>query len=141
MLYNIYSIIIGALIGLMTSLNGILSTYTGNYISSVLIHFVGLIGVVAILIFTKTKLTFDKTLPLTLYSAGVIGVFTVLFNNYTFVPIGASLTMALGLLGQTLSSIIIDNFGLLGVKVNKFNKKKIIGLVIISIGIIIMTIY
>ncbi|MBD7912113.1 MULTISPECIES: DMT family transporter [Clostridium] len=140
-MYNIYSIIIGALIGLMTSLNGILSTYTGNYISSVLIHFVGLIGVVAILIFTKTKLTFDKTLPLTLYSAGVIGVFTVLFNNYTFVPIGASLTMALGLLGQTLSSIIIDNFGLLGVKVNKFNKKKIIGLVIISIGIIIMTIY
>jgi transporter family-2 protein len=125
----------------MTSLNGILSTYAGNYLSTVLIHFVGLIGVIAILIFTKTKLTFDKTLPLTLYSAGVIGVFTVLFNNYTFVPIGASLTMALGLFGQAISSIIIDNFGLLGVKVVKFNKKKLIGLGIISLGLIIMTVY
>ncbi|MDS0524622.1 DMT family transporter [Clostridium sp. SHJSY1] len=140
-MFNIYSVIIGALIGLMTSLNGILATYTGNYISSVLIHLVGLLGVVAILIFTKTKLIFDKTLPLTLYSAGVIGVFTVLFNNYTFVPIGASLTMALGLFGQAVSSIIIDNFGLLGVNVVKFNKKKLIGLGIICIGLIIMTVY
>lgn len=140
-MYNIYSIIIGILIGLMTSLNGILSTYAGNYFSTVLIHFVGLLGVIAILIFTKTKLVFDKTLPLTLYSAGVIGVFTVLFNNYSFVPIGASLTMALGLFGQAVSSIIIDNFGLLGVNVVKFNKKKLIGLGIIFIGLLIMTVY
>lgn len=140
-MYNIYSIIIGILIGLMTSLNGILSTYAGNYFSTVLIHFVGLLGVIAILIFTKTKLVFDKTLPLTLYSAGVIGVFTVLFNNYSFVPIGASLTMALGLFGQAVSSIVIDNFGLLGVNVVKFNKKKLIGLGIIFIGLLIMTVY
>jgi transporter family-2 protein len=140
-MYNIYSIIIGVLIGLMTSLNGILSTYTGNYISSVLIHFVGLLGIIAVLIFTKNKFVFDKTLPLTLYSAGIIGVFTVLFNNYSFVPIGASLTMALGLFGQAVSSIIIDNFGLLGVNVVKFNKKKLIGLAIVFIGLLIMTVY
>ncbi len=140
-MFNILSIFIGILIGLMTSFNGILATYTGNYTSSVIIHFIGLIGVTFILFFNKAKLKFDRSIPLALYSAGVIGVFTVLFNNLTFVPLGATLTMALGLLGQTISSIIIDHFGLLGVTVSKFNSKKLIGLCIIIIGLIIMVIY
>ena len=42
-MFNFLSMIAGALIAIMTSFNGILSTYTGNYTSSVLIHFVGLI--------------------------------------------------------------------------------------------------
>ena len=86
--------IAGALIAIMTSFNGILSTYTGNYTSSVLIHFVGLIGIILVLIINKSKLIYDKNISIFLYSAGVIGVFTVLFSNFTFVPLGASLTMA-----------------------------------------------
>lgn len=140
-MYNIFSIIIGALIAIMTSLNGILSTYTGNYSSSVIIHAIGLIGIIAILIFTKSKITFDKKIPLYLYSAGLIGVFTVLLSNFTFVHLGASLTMSLGLFGQTISAIIIDHYGLFGVNKIKFNKKKVLGLMIIILGLVVMTIY
>ena len=140
-MYNILSIFIGILIGLMTCFNGMLSTYTGNYTSSVIIHAVGLIGVIFILIFNKSKIKFDKGLPLALYSAGIIGVFTVLFNNMTFLPLGATLTMALSLFGQTISSLVIDHFGLLGVNISKFNIKKLIGLGIIILGLIIMVIF
>ena len=140
-MYNIYSIIIGALIAIMTSLNGILSTYTGNYSSSVIIHTIGLIGIIALLLFTKSKITFDKKIPLYLYSAGLIGVFTVLLSNFTFVPLGASLTLSLGLFGQTVSAIVIDHYGLFGVNKIKFNRKKIFGLLIIILGLIVMTIY
>ena len=49
-MFNFLSMIAGALIAIMTSFNGILSTYTGNYTSSVLIHFVGLIGIILVLI-------------------------------------------------------------------------------------------
>lgn len=140
-MFNFLSIFIGILIGLMTSFNGILSTYLGNFSSTVIIHLAGLIGVIVVLIITKSKLTFDKTLPLTLYSAGVIGVFTVLFCNFSFPHVGAALVTALGLLGQTVSSIIIDHYGLLGVNVSKFNSKKLIGLGIILIGLVIMTVY
>lgn len=140
-MFNILSMFVGILIGLMTISNSLLSTYMGNYSSSVVIHLAGLIGVIFVIIFTKSKLSFKKSLPLTLYTAGIIGVFTVLFNNLTVTFIGASLTTALGLLGQTISSIIIDHYGLLGVNVCKFNKKKLIGLFLISIGLIIMTIY
>lgn len=140
-MYNLLSIFIGALIGLMVYFNGILSIYLGNYTSSIIVHLVGLIGIILVLICTKSKLKFDRSISLFLYSAGVIGVFTVLFTNIGFMSVGASLTIALSLLGQTISAIIIDHYGLLGVNVIKFNKKKLIGLSIITIGIIIMTIY
>lgn len=140
-MYNLMSILIGALIAIMSSFNSTLSIYTGNYTSSVIIHSVGLIGTIIIMKILKHKITFNKNLSLFLYSAGIIGVFTLLFNNITFVTLGASLTIALGLLGQTLSSIIIDHFGFLDVNVVKFNKKKIISLSIITLGIVIMSIY
>ena len=140
-MYNLLSIFIGALIGIMVYFNGILSIYLGNYTSSVIVHLVGLIGIILVLICTKSKLKFDRSISLFLYSAGVIGVFTVLFTNIGFMSVGASLTIALSLVGQTISAIIIDHYGLLGVNVIKFNKKKLIGLSIITIGIIIMTIY
>lgn len=140
-MFNILSILIGILIGLMTTFNGMLSTYTGNYTSSIIIHFAGLLAVILILFIKKYKVTFNSHIPLYLYSAGIIGVFTVLFNNLTFIPLGATLTMALSLFGQTISSIIIDNFGLLGVNVSKFNVKKLLGLGIIILGLIIMVIF
>lgn len=138
-MYNLLSIFIGALIGIMVYFNGILSIYLGNYTSSVIVHLVGLIGCIFMLIVTKSKLKYDKKLSIFLYSGGVIGVFTVLFTNIGFLSLGASITIALSLLGQTISAIIIDNYGLLNTKVIKFNKKKLIGLSIIILGIIIMT--
>lgn len=138
-MYKTLSIFVGMLIGLMTSFNSILSTYMGNYTSTVVIHLAGLIGVIFVLLFSKSKLTYNKNLSIFAYSAGVVGVFTVLFNNLSVIYIGAALSTAVGLLGQTLSSIIIDHYGLLGVKVVKFNKKKLIGFGIILTGIAIMT--
>ena len=76
-----------------------------------------------------------------MYSAGAIGVFTVLFNNITFSTLGVSLTIALGLFGQSMASIVIDHYGLLGMKVIKFNPNKLVGLVLIILGIIVMAIF
>ncbi|MGR3774359.1 DMT family transporter [Bacillus paramycoides] len=140
-LYNFLSVFIGALIAIMIPLNGILSEIIGNYTASVVIHLVGLVAVVIVLIINKNKILFEKGIPLYLYSAGAIGVFTVLFSNISFSALGASITIALSLLGQSIASIVIDHYGLLGMKVAKFEKKKLIGLLFISSGIIVMTIF
>ncbi|MFJ8530979.1 DMT family transporter [Bacillus sp. NPDC094106] len=140
-MYNLLSIIIGAFIAIMIPLNGILSEITGNYMSSVMIHLVGLFAIVIVLLVSKSKLRMQQGIPLYLYSAGAIGVFTVLFSNISFSVLGVSITIALSLLGQSVSSIIIDHFGLLGMKVVKFEKKKMIGLLLISSGIVVMTIF
>jgi len=138
---NILAMTIGALISVMVLSNGALAASTGNYLSSVIIHLVGFVTVIIVLIATKSRLHANRGIPVYMYSAGAIGVLTVLFNNLTFEALGVALTLALGLLGQSLASILIDHYGLLGMQIAKFNIKKIYGLISIVLGVIIMTIF
>ncbi|EPY2276133.1 DMT family transporter [Clostridium sporogenes] len=138
---NLISAFIGALIAIMTLFNGTLSNTFGNYTSSIIIHVIGLFSITFVLLITRSRFKIQKGIPVYLYSAGAIGVFSVVFSNLSFSKLGVSLTLALGLLGQSLSSIFIDHFGLLGMKVIKFEKKKCIGLLFIILGIFIMTVF
>lgn len=138
---NFISVFIGALIAIMIMINGTLAIASGNYIASVIIHIVGFVSIILVILVTKSKMKLQKGIPLYLYSAGAIGVFTVLFNNLSFNSLGVSLTLALGLLGQSAASIIIDHFGLMGMKSIKFEKKKIIGLIFIISGIFVMAVF
>lgn len=140
-MYKFYAIIIGALISIMVSFNGILDGYLGNYLSVLVIHIVGLLSVSIILLWRREKPILGKGVPYYLYSGGAIGILLVLVNNICFSNLGASLTLSLGVFGQLLLSSIIDHYGLLGMEVYKFQKKKIVGFAIILTGIIIMTIY
>lgn len=130
----------GVLIAVMLLFNGVLADSVGNYASTVLIHVVGLVTVCFVLLLTRSKIKIPKGIPFYLFTAGVIGVFTVLFNNIGFLALGGLLTIALGLLGQTLTSIVIDHFGWFGLPKVKFSKKKSIGLVLMAAGIVVMVV-
>jgi transporter family-2 protein len=52
--------------------------------------------------------------------------------------LGVSLTLALGLLGQTISALAIDHFGWLGACVVTFDRRKIGSLALIASGIAVM---
>lgn len=133
------SILTGVVLSIMVVVNGDLGNATGNYISSVIIHFVGLIGIIILLVVTKSKIKNLKGIPFYMFSGGLIGILTVLFTNISFTNLGVSLTVSLALLGQLVTSIVIDHFGYFDLEINKFEKKKIIGLGIIILGIFIMT--
>ncbi len=135
------SLIIGVITSVMILLNGTLSDTYGNYTSTVLIHVVGLVSVIIVLIISKTTIKVSRNIPIYFYSAGFIGVATVIFTNLGFMNLGVSLTQALGLLGQTVLSLILDHFGLMGIKPSRFKVKKLIGLFFIAGGILVMTIY
>lgn len=137
-MYYFLSLVAGSLLAFMVSSNGIVGEAAGNYASSVIIHFIGLVAVMAVLFITKAKFKNLRSIPLWMYSAGLIGIITVLFNNTTFTALGVSLTVALGLLGQSVTSILIDHFGLFGLPVSRFDTKKILGFIIILSGIVIM---
>lgn len=140
-MYNIYAIFIGVLITIMVTFNGVLDSYLTGYLSILVIHIVGLIAIAFIFLFKKEKIQFKEKLPIYLFSSGAIGVVMTFLNNICFAYLGASLTLALGVLGQLIVASVIDHFGLLGMKAYKFNNKKIIGFIIIIVGITIMTIY
>lgn len=133
------SIFTGVILAIMISLNGEVGNVAGNYASSVIIHFVGLIGILIVLIATKSKFKNLKGIPFYMFTGGLIGILTVLFTNIGFMGLGVSLTVSLSLLGQLVTSLVIDHFGYFDMPVVKFDKKKILGLVIIIAGIYVMT--
>ena len=138
---NIISAATGILIALMLLFNGYLAVIFGIYTSSVLIHMAGLITVTVAVLAGRHRFDRLRDAKWYLYSAGAIGVITVIFNSISFSGMGVSLTLAVSLLGQSLAAIIIDHFGLLGMKKIKFERQKITGLVLIVSGIIVMSVF
>ncbi|SKC85218.1 DMT family transporter [Maledivibacter halophilus] len=140
-MYKLFAVFSGVLIALMVTCNGSLSRNIGDELSLIVIHLLGLITIVGILIIRKKDVPKLKNIPIYLFSAGALGVFMVFSNNICFNYLGVSLTLALGLLGQSIASCIIDHFGLFGMEVSKFKKEKLFGFILIFIGIISMVIY
>ena len=138
-MYNFLSLLIGVTIAIMVAINGELSLGLGNYFSLVVIHLVGFIAILAVMLYKKIKISFRNGLPLYLYSAGAISIFTVMFNNLSYAALGVSIPVALGLLGQIITSLAFDHYGFLGMPKIHFHKEKLIGLLIIVVGISIMT--
>lgn len=137
-MFEFVAVFNGVLIALMISFNGLLSQEIGNNESLIIIHLVGLIGTTIIFIISRNKLKSIKGLPIYIFSGGAIGIFNVTLNNICFDKLGAALTISLGLMGQLIASMFIDHFGLLGVKQNKINIRKLTGITIMSIGIVVM---
>ncbi len=137
-MFKFGAILTGGLTAIMVTLNGILAGEISNFIALLIIHIVGLITVGAIILLKQKKFDFNKKIPFYYFTGGAFGVFLVLFNNITFNAIGVSLTLALGLLGQSVAAIIIDHFGLVGIKASRFDRRKIVGFGIIFAGIVFM---
>ena len=125
-MYNILALAIGALISVMVSLNSGLESYVGSTYSVVIIHAVGLV--------------IKEAIPFYLFLGGIFGVMLTLVNVITIGSLGVALTTALAVFGQLVFSSLVDNFGLFGLTKYEFNPKKLIGFLIVFIGIVIMTI-
>ena len=133
-MYYFLSLIAGLLISVMVLANGALTDVYGAYSATVIIHFVGLIAITIAAFIKKDKTIFLRQ-KWFLYIGGFLGVMTVVFNNMAFGRISISAILALGLFGQSVTGLLIDQFGLWGMERFPFVKKKIIGLMIILIGI------
>jgi len=131
------SLLTGVLISLMIAINGGLTGRYGIYSATAIIHVVGL-ALIIIIVLIKREKFFPKRFPWYLYLGGAIGVLTTVFNNFSFGRISVSAILALGLLGQSISGLTIDRYGLFGMKKYPFTKEKLIGLTLIIGGIISM---
>jgi bacterial/archaeal transporter family-2 protein len=137
-MYYIGSVIAGVLISVMIFANGEVSTHYGLYAGTAIIHFIGLVAATAILFVKKESLKVKEKVPMIAYTGGIFGFITIICNNFAFGKISISAILALGLLGQSLTSLIFDEIGVLGMPVKKFKPSKIIGILLVAIGIVIM---
>lgn len=131
----ILAITAGIFLSIMITLNGLLSNYLNVFEISFIVHIIGVILLVLyIKLVKKQSIEFGKESFL-LYSAGILGVILVSANSLSFKLVGATLTIALSLLGQILISALVDHFGFFGVKKVKFEVQRLPIFVIIFIGL------
>ena len=133
-MYYFLSLLSGILISAMLAFNGGLTEQYGVYSAAIIVHVTGLI-LISVLVFAKRERPFSEKYARFLYLGGAIGVLTTVFNNMAFGRINLSAILALGLFGQSITGLIIDQYGLLGMPEHPFGKRKFIGLFIILCGI------
>jgi len=133
-MFHILSLLMGIMITIMIAVNGGLTTHYGVYTATVIIHLVGLIVIIAVVLYKRERF-FPARYAWFLYMGGAIGVFTTVANNLSFGRISVSAILALGLLGQSVTGFVIDQYGLLGMKKYPFAKQQLIGLSLILAGI------
>ncbi|MCL2717412.1 MAG: DMT family transporter [Lachnospiraceae bacterium] len=137
-MYYFFSLLTGVLVAIMIVFNGDLAAHYGLHTSTIIIHVAGLAVLLAVLLIKRIKIKLVK-IPWYFYIGGAIGIFTVVFTNYAFAHITVSEIMALGLLGQGIAGLLIDQTGWLGLPKHPFKARKIVGLLLILAGIAYMT--
>lgn len=133
------SALTGFCIAVMIVTNGALSDQYGVYAATVIIHITGLLLISAVLALRKERVRHRRDWSLWLYAGGAVGVATTAFNNLAFGKIPVSAILALGLLGQCVTSLLLDQFGLLGMPRRAFRPVKLTGVALVVLGIAWMT--
>ncbi len=122
------------IIAIALTFNGQLSALYGNYNATFIVHITG----VLFILIGKIKIFSHKKLPFWFYLGGAVGIFNVLFQNFSFGIISFTSILALSLFGQTVISLVIDNFGLLGMKKHPFKKSSFVGFIFSLAGVAVM---
>jgi bacterial/archaeal transporter family-2 protein len=121
----------------MNGVNSRFSGAVGNLVSTLVIHLVGL-AAVSIVLLVKRERARPGRLPLYYYLGGFVGVGTVFSCNFAFAALGASLAVALALLGQTLFSVAVDATGFLGRRKYPLSARSLPGIALALSGVAVM---
>lgn len=137
-MYDLMSLLIGVIIAAMVAVNGGLTVQYGVFGATVIIHIVGSLFAFLLIKLRRRSAAHMRGIPLRLYMGGIIGVLTVVLNNFSYGKISLTSIVALSLWGQTAASLVIDSFGLFGMQKYPFKKPMLIGLGFSTIGLLAM---
>jgi len=137
-MYIVLAAIYGCLLSLMNTFNPQLSLYYGDWASSVMIHAIGLAALLP-LAFTWGKPTGSARWYQ--YLGGLIGILTVVFINIGVNGLGVTSNLTLMLLGQVVSSSVVDHFGILGMKKVPINRGKVLAIAVMTIACVVVVVF
>lgn len=137
-MYHLIALLTGVLLSVMIMINGRLTEGIGVYLAAAMIHLVGVIVAFLVCLARREKPLPRSRSPWWFYLGGVIGVFTTFGNNFAFGKITMTSIIALGLLGQTVTSLVVDTAGWFGMNRRSFHWSTLFGLVFCAAGIWVM---
>lgn len=137
-MYQLLALGTGILTCVMVSVNGSLTDQYGVFPATMIIHVVGSVFALILCALQKEKKKLLGHRPRWIYLGGAIGVFTTVFQSMAYGYISMTSIVALGLLGQTVTSLFIDCLGLFGMEKRPFQKTSLPGLIFAALGIFLM---
>ncbi len=127
----------GALIATMSGFNGVLQGYVGMFGVSFATHVIGGVLLILWLVVRRERIRLGP-MPWYLYSAGFFGLIQVAGSSLCVTHIGPALTACLSVAGSLSQSILVDHFGWLGMKRESFKMRRVPGLLVLLVGILIV---
>lgn len=135
---------VGLAMAIQTAVNSQLRQYLNSPIQAAFFSF--LVGTICLAIMMlvmmwngsalKPTLSQLNEIPVWLWVGGLLGVYAVTASIYTAPKLGFLTFTGLVLFGQVIMSMLLDHFGLIGVEKNPVNWQRLLGAILIAIGII-----
>lgn len=147
---NIYILVLLAVAaGIVIPIQGALNTRLAGVLDSPILSafFSFAVGTLALFIYLLLtgvplgNLTSAKNAPPLALTGGIFGAFFVASTIMLIPRLGVAVTFGLVVAGQMLFSVVIDHFGLLGSPVTKVNWARLGGVLLITVGTIIIRRY
>lgn len=133
-----YSLLAGIIAATQNVFSARIGSKLGMWEASFVVHSVGLIFAFAMVsFFGNGNLKNISEVNKVYLLGGVLGVFIIFTIANGVSSLGASLSTALMVIAQLFFAALIDTFGLFGTERITFDFTKIVGLVIMVIGVIV----
>jgi transporter family-2 protein len=140
-LFLIFAFLAGLVLPIQFSINAQLRTVVGSPLVAATISFI--VGAITLFTFSLFKAGFSlnkgiASAPWWVWTGGVLGAFYVLATIILIPRIGAGTTVALVLAGQIVASVLIDHFGLINVPIHLLSMPRILGAILVIIGVVLI---
>ncbi|KRL53766.1 DMT family transporter [Furfurilactobacillus rossiae] len=144
--WQLLGIVFGAFAAGQTAINGHLGHLLKSPIQGAYVSFlVGTFILLIVVLIQNHGLRFPvgaiSHSPWWIWFGGFIGALFVLGNVYLVPIIGTGLTVVIVLFGQIIGGLIVDQFGWFGAKRNPIVPLKIIGLLIMIVGVLLIKLF
>lgn len=141
-IFLVLAILAGMMMPTQGAVNTRLAGYVDSPISAAFISFaVGTLALFIYLIATGVPLSSlanAKDAPPIAWIGGLLGAFFVSAVASSIPKLGVAMTFSLAIAGQMLITLFLDHFGFLGVPVKEISMVRILGVTLITIGVILI---
>ena len=124
---------------LQIGMNSKLRTVLQNANSAALISFlVGTVGLIALLVATRTPMPARETLasvPAWAWFGGLFGAFGVAISTVVASQLGTAALLGLALSGQLAMALVVDHFGWLGLPEHPITLTRLAGVALLGLGV------
>lgn len=144
LLFILMALALGAILPIQAAINSRLAKTAGSPVMAAFISFaVGTVALmIALMVAGQFKLGFiNAQSPWWIWTGGILGTFFVAGIVVLLPRLGVVLSFSLILAGQMFTAILFDQFGWLGVAVREISVGKIIGSILLIVGVILIRKY